>query len=164
MSNPVIRPIIRPAIRPAIRIAELHDLSAIIDLLANDPLGQARETMSQPPDQRYIDAFEAIENDDNQLLAIVEQHGQIVGCMQISFVPGLSRTGMWRAQIESVRIAASQRGEGTGRMMIEWAIAKARQRNCGLVQLTTDKSRPAALKFYQNLGFSASHEGMKLNL
>ncbi len=149
---------------PIIRIANSEDLVGIIALLADDPLGQSREILSPLPDQSYIDAFAAIDEDDNQVLAVVEYDQQIAGCMQISFIPGLSRTGMWRAQIESVRIAQSLRGKGSGRMMIEWAIARARDRKCGLVQLTTDKSRPEALKFYQSLGFTASHEGMKLNL
>ncbi len=153
---------------PIIRIAKSADLVGIIALLADDPLGQSREILSplpdQSPDQSYVDAFAAIDEDDNQVLAVVEYDQQIAGCMQISFIPGLSRTGMWRAQIESVRVAQSLRGKGSGRMMIEWAIARARDRKCGLVQLTTDKSRPEALKFYQSLGFTASHEGMKLNL
>ena len=84
--------------------------------------------------------------------------------MQLTFVPGLSRLGMWRGQIESVRIDSGSRGKGLGRKMIEWAIAECRKRGCGLVQLTSDKSRKEALQFYESLGFSATHEGLKLNL
>jgi ribosomal protein S18 acetylase RimI-like enzyme len=112
----------------------------------------------------YIDAFNAIESDPNQLLAVVEQDEQVIGCLQLSFIPGLSRKGMWRGQIESVRIASNIRGGGVGRQMIAWAIDKCRERGCELVQLTTDKSRADALRFYQSLGFVDSHEGMKLSL
>ena len=87
-----------------------------------------------------------------------------MGCLQLTFIPGLSRLGMWRGQIESVRVAADQRGSGLGRRLFEWAIAECRARGCGLVQLTTDKSRPDAKRFYESLGFEASHEGMKLSL
>ena len=112
----------------------------------------------------YTDAFSAIAKDPNQYLAVVEIDGVLAGCLQLTFIPGLSRLGMWRGQIESVRIAANQRGEGLGRRMFEWAIEECRQRGCELVQLTTDKSRPDALRFYESLGFVASHEGMKLSL
>jgi GNAT superfamily N-acetyltransferase len=97
-------------------------------------------------------------------LAVVEDEGRVIGCLQLSFIPGLSRLGMWRGQIESVRITADRRGDGLGRQMFEWAIAECRARGCGLVQLTTDKQRPEALRFYESLGFVASHEGMKLAL
>ncbi len=94
----------------------------------------------------------------------MEDKGVLVGCLQLTFVPGLSRLGMWRGQIESVRIEMGHRGQGLGRKMFEWAIAECRRRGCGLVQLTTDKSRAEAYKFYESLGFRASHEGMKLTL
>ncbi len=102
-------------------------------------------------------------DDPNQLLAVADD-GAVVGCMQISFIPGLSRRGMWRGQIESVRIAASHRGAGLGRRFFEWAISRCRDRGCGLVQLTTDASRADAARFYQSLGFVGSHTGMKLPL
>ncbi len=149
---------------PTIRQVNWQDLAAIIALLADDPLGQTREIVADPPDQHYVDAFKAILDDANQLLAVADQGGKIAGCMQLSFIPGLSRTGMWRAQIESVRISADSRGQGLGHLMIEWAIDQARQRGCGLVQLTTDKTRPETLRFYSSTGFVASHEGMKLSL
>lgn len=141
-----------------IRRATTADLEAIIALLADDMLGAARE---RPGDPAYAAAFAAIEADPNQFLAVVEEAGRVVGCLQLSFIPGLSRLGMWRGQIESVRIAASHRGAGLGRRMFEWAIETCRARGCGLVQLTTDKARPDARRFYESLGFSASHEGMK---
>ncbi len=146
---------------PVFRRAGATDLPAIVALLADDVLGAGRET---PGDPAYAAAFAAIVADANQLLAVADQDGRIVGCLQISFVPGLSRRGMWRGQIESVRIAADQRGSGLGRRMFEWAIAQCRERGCGLVQLTTDKARPQARRFYESLGFNASHEGMKLAL
>lgn len=144
------------------RRATLADLPAIIALLADDVLGKDREDPADPPNQAYLDAFAAIEADGNQYLAVVEEAGRVVGCLQLSFVPGLSRLGLWRGQIESVRIAAERRGGGLGRAMFEWAIARCRERGCGLVQLTTDKARPEARRFYESLGFTASHEGMKL--
>jgi ribosomal protein S18 acetylase RimI-like enzyme len=146
------------------RPAETDDLPAIIDMLADDALGKTREVVSDPPHQAYLSAFAAIEADPNQLLAVVEREGAIIGCLQISFIPGLSRLGLWRGQIESVRIASSARGESLGRSMMEWAIDSCRQRGCGLVQLTSDKQRPGAIRFYESLGFKASHEGLKLAL
>jgi GNAT superfamily N-acetyltransferase len=98
------------------------------------------------------------------VLAVAEQDGRVVGCLQISFIPGLSRLGMWRGQIEAVRVASGQRGSGLGKAMLAWAIEQCRARGCGLVQLTTDKRRPQAHRFYESLGFEASHEGMKLTL
>lgn len=146
---------------PVFRRAVAADLPAIVALLADDILGAGREV---PGDPAYAAAFAAIEADANQMLAVADQDGRVVGCLQLSFVPGLSRRGMWRGQIESVRIAADQRGSGLGRRMFEWAIAQCRERGCGLVQLTTDKARPQARRFYESLGFQASHEGMKLGL
>lgn len=143
------------------RRATAADLDAIVAMLADDMLGAARE---KPGDPAYAAAFRAIESDPNQLLAVAEEEGRVVGCLQLSFIPGLSRLGMWRGQIESVRIAASHRGAGLGRRMFEWAIEQCRARGCGLVQLTTDKARPDARRFYESLGFAASHEGMKLAL
>lgn len=145
------------------RAAAAHDLTAIIALLADDLLGQGREDAGDPPNPAYLSAFQAIMDDPNQLLAVADQGG-VVGCMQISFIPGLSRLGMWRGQVESVRIAASHRGAGLGREFFDWAIEQCRDRGCGLVQLATDKTRPDAMRFYQSLGFVDSHAGMKLSL
>ena len=147
------------------RKARQEDLVAIIALLADDRFGSTREVVSDPVDPRYREAFAAIEADGNQLLAVaVDETGTVVGCLQLSFVPGLSRTGMWRGQIESVRIAADQRGSGLGSQFIQWAVERAGERGCGLVQLTSDKARPEAIRFYERLGFVASHEGLKLSL
>jgi ribosomal protein S18 acetylase RimI-like enzyme len=146
------------------RPATASDLSAIVAMLADDELGRQREDSSMPLNQKYLDSFAAIVSDPNQLLTVVEDDGVLVGCLQITFIPGLSRLGMWRGQIESVRIATGHRGEGLGRKMFEWAISECRSRGCGLVQLTSDKSRVDAYQFYESLGFKASHEGMKLTL
>ncbi len=147
------------------RKAHSGDLPAIIALLADDPLGAAREIAAERPDRAYLDAFAAIDADSNQLLAVaIDDDDRVIGCLQLSFIPGLSRTGMWRGQIESVRIAANHRGSGLGAAMIEWAVEQARARGCGLVQLASDKRRPDAIRFYEKLGFVASHEGLKLDL
>lgn len=146
------------------RRAAATDLPAIIALLAEGVVGQQREDPTMPPQPAYLAAFGAIDRDPNQLLAVVERAGQIIGCLQLSFIPGLSRRGLWRGQIESVRVAASERGAGTGRALFEWAIAQCRDKGCGLVQLTTDKQRADARRFYESLGFKATHEGMKLDL
>ncbi|PRD41397.1 GNAT family N-acetyltransferase [Phyllobacterium phragmitis] len=146
------------------RKAVLRDLPDIVAMLADDELGAKREDTSLPLHGRYLSAFEAIDRDPNQFLAVVEAENKIVGCLQISFIPGLSRIGLWRGQIESVRIARDFRGGGIGRKMIGWAIEQSRARNCGVLQLTTDKSRVDAHRFYKSLGFVDSHEGMKLTL
>ncbi|NKM44927.1 GNAT family N-acetyltransferase [Rhizobium leguminosarum bv. viciae] len=147
------------------RLARQSDLAAIVRLLADDDLGGRREIVSDPVDARYLSAFAAIEADANQLLAVAnDATDRIVGCLQLSFVPGLSRTGMWRGQIESVRVASDLRGSGLGAQFIEWAIAQCAERGCGLVQLTSDKTRGDAIRFYERLGFVASHEGLKRNL
>jgi ribosomal protein S18 acetylase RimI-like enzyme len=146
------------------RQALIADLPAIIELLADDDLGRQREEVGPPPSPNYEAAFRAIAKDANQLLAVAERDGEVVGCLQLTFIPGLSRVGAWRGQLESVRVSSKLRGGGLGRLLFEWAIEECRQRGCALVQLTTDKSRPDALRFYQSLGFTASHEGMKLDL
>ncbi len=146
------------------RRARHGDLAAIIALLGDDPLGAAREDLSDPPHPAYETAFAAIDRDPNQLLAVGERAGAVIACLQISFIPGLSRLGQWRGQIESVRVARGGRGDGIGRQLFEWAIAQCRDRHCGLVQLTSDKTRADAIRFYEQLGFVASHEGFKLTL
>lgn len=147
------------------RSAQQSDLADIIRLLADDDLGSKREVVSDPVDTRYLAAFAAIEADANQLLAVAsDEAGRVVGCLQLSFLPGLSRTGMWRGQIESVRIAKGHRGSGLGSQFIEWAIARSKERGCGLVQLTSDKTRADSIRFYEKLGFVESHAGLKRNL
>lgn len=147
-----------------IRTATRADLAAVIGLLVDDVLGSGRDTLTATLDPAYEAAFAAIERDPNQKIAVMESAGQIIGCMQISYLPGLSRKGMWRGQIESVRITRSLRGQGLGRTFFLWAIEDCRARGCGLVQLATDASRTDAQRFYLGLGFEPSHVGMKLKL
>jgi GNAT superfamily N-acetyltransferase len=155
----------RPVAAPlTFRRARADDLVVIVRLLADDPIGRMRESSAVELDERYAEAFAAVEQDLNQLLAVAESDGRIVGVLQLSFIPGLTRRGMWRGQIEGVRVAAAERGGGVGRALIEWAIAESRKRGCGLVQLTSDKRRSGAHAFYEALGFQATHEGYKLPL
>ena len=146
------------------RRAVSDDLTAIVALLADDPIGSGRESVGERLDPGYADAFAAIERDPKQLLVVAERGGTVIGCLQLSFIPGLTRRGMWRGQIEGVRVAAAERGGGIGQAFIEWAIGECRERGCGLVQLTSDKRRPAAHRFYEALGLAATHEGYKLEL
>lgn len=147
-----------------IRQARREDVPVIVELLANDPLGKTREMIQDPVAEGYLQAFDAITKDPNQFLAVMEQDGVVIGTLQLTFIPGLSRRGSWRAEIEAVRIHEHYRGRGLGEAFIQWAIAQAKERNCRVVQLTSDKTRIDAHRFYQNLGFVASHEGMKLLL
>ncbi|MBZ9756200.1 GNAT family N-acetyltransferase [Mesorhizobium sp. ESP6-5] len=146
------------------RKAQASDLPAIVAMLADDPLGAAREDASLPLAQGYIDAFDAIDADPNQLLAVAVDGAEVIGTLQISFLAGISRKGGWRGQIEAVRVVSDRRSDGVGKKMFEWAIDECRARGCGLVQLTTDKGRADAHRFYEGLGFSASHIGYKKSL
>lgn len=155
--------------RLTFRPARADDLEAIVGLLADDKLGAACEDASAPLNPAYKAAFSAIEADGNQLLAVVEQDGadgerEIVGCLQLCFIPSLAKRGSWRGQIESVRIAASQRGQGLGETILDWAIRQCKARGCKAVQLTTDKARPDAMAYYESKGFAASHDGLRLTL
>jgi GNAT superfamily N-acetyltransferase len=144
------------------RRAEAADLPAIVAMLADDPLGRTRE---RPGDPAYGRAFQAIAADRNQLLAVaVEDGGHVIGTLQLTFIPGLSHAGAWRGEVEAVRIAAARRGTGLGRQMLEWAIERCRERGCRMVQLTSNRSRAEAHRFYERLGFRASHTGFKLAL
>lgn len=147
------------------REATREDLPAIVGLLADDPLGAARETVAAPLPASYQAAFDAIDRDPlHELVVAQAADGAVVGVLQLSFIPGLSHRGAWRALIEGVRVAAALRSSGVGRAMFRWAIERARARGCRMVQLTSDKARPDAIRFYESLGFTASHEGMKLHL
>ena len=146
------------------RPARSDDLPAIVALLADDELGAGREDARTPLNPRYTAAFAAITADPNHLLLVADKGGDIVGCLQLTFIPGLTRSGKWRGQIEGVRVARSVRRSGVGGQMIRFAVEECRRRGCEIVQLTTDKGRPDAHRFYAGLGFVASHEGMKLEL
>jgi GNAT superfamily N-acetyltransferase len=148
-----------------LRHARRQDVPAVVALLAADQLGATRDGVRDASDlAAYEDAFLAIDADPAHLLLVAESGGEVVGTMQLSFLPGLARRGALRAQIEAVRVAARARGSGLGAAMLTWAIEEARRRGCALVQLTSDKSRADAHRFYERLGFVASHEGMKLAL
>ncbi len=146
------------------RKAERRDVFAIVQMIANDKLGQLRENFSDPLPDSYYSAFENITNDHNQELIVLEDDNKkIIGTLQLSFLQYLTYQGGIRAQIEAVRVHPDHRGKGIGEKMFTWAINRAKERNAHLVQLTTDKKRPEALRFYEKLGFKASHEGMKLH-
>ncbi len=147
-----------------LRRATAADLPAIVCLLHDDPNGRLREDAGEPLDPGYLAAFDAIDADPDELLVVAEQDAAVIGTMQLSFLPGIAFRGSWRLQIESVRIAAALRGEGLGAAMIGWAIERARERNCGMVQLTSQLNRPQAHRFYERLGFERSHAGFKLKL
>ncbi|MEV6241134.1 GNAT family N-acetyltransferase [Lentzea sp. NPDC051838] len=144
-----------------IRRATAADVHPIVEMLADDPLGAQRES---PGDPAYLKAFEVIDADPHQYLAVADSDGEVVGTLQLTFTGGLSRLGMTRATIEAVRVRSDQRGKRLGEQLVLWAIDEARARGCGLVQLTTDASRVDAHRFYERLGFTASHVGMKLPL
>ncbi|MEL6185387.1 MAG: GNAT family N-acetyltransferase [Myxococcota bacterium] len=147
----------------AFRLATADDVPAIVALLSDDVLGRTRE--SAPDDPLYARAFAEIEaNPIHELWVAVAEDGTLIGCLQLSFLRGLSRRAALRALIEGVRVKAGARGQGLGRWFIGEAIARARARGASLVQLTTDKSRVEAHRFYESLGFAATHEGMKMKL
>src|SRR5687767_299381 len=154
----------RPGAEPTFRIAVRGDLPAIVRMLADDPLGAERETYASPLPDSYYAAFDAIDRDANNELIVVELDRQVVGVLQLTYIPYLTYQGSWRALIEGVRIESSLRASGIGRKLFTWAIGRARSKGCSLVQLTSDKARPDAIRFYESLGFVASHEGLKLHL
>ncbi len=147
-----------------IRKASKNDLVSIVAMLADDKLGSRRENFQDPLPESYLNAFEKITVDPNQELMVVEnKEAEILGTFQLTFIPYLTYQGGIRAQIEAVRIRKDQRGRGLGKKMFEWAIERAKEKGVHVLQLTTDKKRPDALKFYESLGFVASHEGMKMH-
>jgi GNAT superfamily N-acetyltransferase len=147
-----------------LRTATRRDIPAIVELLADDPLGQQREDYRLPLPETYLNAFEHINEDPNQELIVVENGDrEVIGTLQLSFLQYLTYQGGIRAQIEAVRIRKDIRGAGMGSKLMKWAIARAQERGAHVLQLTTDKKRPEALQFYESMGFVASHEGMKLH-
>jgi len=146
------------------RKAIKEDIPKLVEMIADDALGQTRENFQDPLPSVYYDAFHKIDTDPNQeLIVIQDSDGSIIGTLQLSFIQYLTYQGGIRAQIEAVRIRKDKRGEGLGETLFKWAIERAKDRNAHLIQLTTDKKRPEALKFYEKLGFVGSHEGMKLH-
>lgn len=147
------------------RKATRKDVYFIVQLLSDDPLGQLREKFTDPLPEQYYLAFDRINRDDNQDLMLIEtEEGEIVGTLQLSVIPYLTYQGGIRAQIEAVRIHEKYRGQGLGKQFFQWAIQRAKEKGAHVLQLTTDKKRPDAIEFYKKLGFIASHEGMKLHL
>ncbi|MFF8229420.1 GNAT family N-acetyltransferase [Streptomyces caelestis] len=145
-----------------IRSATAEDVPAIVGMLADDPLGAQRES---PNDLApYLTALQRLSADPNQRLVVAVQEGRVVGTLQLTIIPGLSRRGATRSIIEGVRVHAEDRGSGLGTQLIEWAIDESRQQGCQLVQLTSDVTRTDAHRFYERLGFTASHTGFKLPL
>lgn len=144
------------------RRATAADLPDIVTMLADDPLGSARESVSDL--EPYESAFRDIDGDDKQLLLVAEQAGRVVATAQVSFLAGLSRRGAMRGQIEAVRVASGARGGGLGTRLIEECIRRAHERGCVLVQLTSDASRTDAHQFYERLGFEPTHVGFKMSL
>lgn len=146
------------------RKARKEDVPFIVQMMADDELGKLREDFKDPLPQQYYQAFSNIDNDPNQELIVIEnESGEIIGTLQLSFIQYLTYQGGIRAQIEAVRIRNDQRGQGIGEKLFRWAIDRSKEKGAHLLQLTTDKQRPDAIRFYENLGFKASHEGMKLH-
>ena len=145
-----------------IRAAGSDDVAPIVAMLADDPLGAQRES---PDDLApYLTALERLSADPNQHLVVAVREGRVVGTLQLTIIPGLSRRGSTRSIIEGVRVHADERGSGLGTQLIEWAIEESRRQSCQLVQLTSDNTRTDAHRFYERLGFTASHVGFKLAL
>ncbi len=148
-----------------IRRAYKEDVIAIVAMLANDALGEQREDYKLPLPDSYYRAFHKIDSDPNQELMVAEnKEGIVIGTLQLSLIPYLTYKGGLRAQIEAVRIHENYRGKGLGKKLFLWAIERAKEKNAHVVQLTTDKKRPKALRFYESLGFKGTHEGMKLHI
>ena len=147
------------------RLATRADVPAILALLADDEVSRARDgSVSEAADAAHWAAFEAIDADPRNELIVADQDGEVVGTFQLTFTPSLSRGGGERMTIEAVRVRGDLRGRGLGRQMMRWALDRGRERGARLAQLTTDKKRADAHRFYESLGFVASHEGMKLSL
>ncbi|MFD8532428.1 GNAT family N-acetyltransferase [Streptosporangium canum] len=143
------------------RTARAEDVPLIVAMIADDAIAAARQGAYG---DEHRAAFEVIDADPNNELIVAELDGEVVGTMQLTYIPGISRRGALRMQIEAVRIDSALRGRGLGHQMMEWAVERGRARGCALVQLTTDKARKDAHRFYDSLGFVASHEGYKLAL
>ena len=148
----------------AFRRARAEDVPDIVRMLADDPLGATRERYEHPLPESYTRAFRAIDADPNNELVVACRGERVVGVLQLTYLPSLTYQGGWRALIEGVRVDGRERSQGLGKTLFEWAITRARERGCHMAQLTTDKARPDARRFYEALGFVASHEGMKLRL
>jgi GNAT superfamily N-acetyltransferase len=146
------------------RRATEADVPAIVRMLADDKLGSSREALGTESLPQYLNAFHVIDADANQFLLVVDDGTEIVGTLQLTFIAGLARGGLKRGLVEAVRVASDRRGEKIGEAMFAWVLEKCRHEKCGIVQLTTDKSRTDAHRFYDRLGFEPSHVGYKMML
>jgi GNAT superfamily N-acetyltransferase len=146
------------------RRATEADVPAIVRMLADDTLGASREALGAESLPQYLDAFRVIDADANQFLLVVDDGSGIVGTLQLTFIAGLARGGLKRGLVEAVRVSGDRRGEKIGEAMFAWVLDKCRHESCGIVQLTTDKSRTDAHRFYDRLGFEPSHIGYKMML
>ncbi len=146
------------------RPARLSELPELVRMLADDELGELREDLSDPVNSGYLQAFAEIGQDPNNMLIVAESGQKLVGMMQLTFIPYLTYRGAWRCLVEGVRIHRDSRGRGLGGRLINHAIDRARERQCAIVQLTSNKNRKDALRFYRQHGFKDSHEGFKLQL
>ena len=149
--------------RVRIRPAQGNDVAAIVAMLADDAMGRGRERIEDPLPAPYFQAFERVERDPNIRLMVAEgEGGEVVGCLQLCILPGLSSQGASRALIEDVRVASHHRNRGIGEQLVQWAVAEARGQGCKLVELLTHNTRVDAQRFYKRLGFQASHVGMTM--
>ena len=146
------------------RPAHVDDLPKIVLMLADDFLGHQRERFEDPLPECYVKAFREIEGDPNNELIVAELDGEIIGTLQLTFTPSVSHQGSKRCTVESVRVDEKHRGKGFGREMMQWAIKRAKENGCASMQLTTHSDRSNAHRFYESLGFSSTHTGMKLKL
>jgi GNAT superfamily N-acetyltransferase len=146
------------------REAVKKDLPFMVEMLANDELGSQREDTSNPLNPSYLSAFKSIVADPNNELIVVEKEGNLIGMLQLTFIPYLTHKGSWRCLVEGVRIHKSFRGDGIGTRVFEWVIQYARGKGVSILQLTSDKQRPDSIRFYEDLGFKSTHEGLKLKL
>jgi ribosomal protein S18 acetylase RimI-like enzyme len=145
-----------------LRPARRDDVAAIIAMLADDHLGRARERLENPLPTLYYDAFERLRRDPNIQLMVAEEGGNVVGCLQLCILPGLSSQGASRGLIEDVRVASDRRSRGIGEQLVQWAVGEARNKGCKLVELLTHHTRTDAQRFYERLGFARSHVGMTI--
>lgn len=147
-----------------IRDATESEISTIIELSMAGAIEANRFPDFDANEPGYVAAFRAIAADANHRLVVVEDQGELIGTMQISFIPGLPGGGAWRGQLENVHIRADYRGRGIGAMLTDWAVDRCREKGCKMVQLTSNKKRKDAHRFYARLGFEATHEGFKMKL
>ena len=146
------------------RKATINDLRSIIELLVEDELGQTREQLSDTLDERYIKAFNQISNDPNQYLMVVDLNDKIVGTCHLTIIPSLTFQGSTRLLIEAVRVSSAHRGKKIGEWVMKQTVQFGESNGASIMQLTTNKKRADAKRFYERLGFNATHEGMKLYL